>query len=171
MAFVLGESHLNRDTADSADDCSVRTTHEQGNLYSESLFLSCPWLWCRACDVHSLFVTKLPDLLNKRSLSSCVQSRWCLYRQTINWRKDVSSPNAPWRQQHQAPEHRSYKTGNNNNKNQKTLQSCTTSIHLPSLYKKNNLIQCKENYFHLKCWYCLICGRGLKYGVRCCCQP
>jgi hypothetical protein len=39
---VLGESHLNSGTTDSADDWSARTNHEQGNLYSESLFLSCP---------------------------------------------------------------------------------------------------------------------------------
>uniref|UniRef100_A0A4W5MXI0 Nuclear receptor domain-containing protein n=1 Tax=Hucho hucho TaxID=62062 RepID=A0A4W5MXI0_9TELE len=53
-------------------------------------------------------------------------------------------------------------------KKMKTLEPCITSIHLPSLDKKNNLIQCNENDIHLKCWYCLNCGRGLKYGVRCC---
>ena len=52
----------------------------------------CPALdfWCRACVVHSFFVAQLPDLLKNISLSSCVQSRWCLYRQTIYGRKDVS---------------------------------------------------------------------------------
>jgi hypothetical protein len=29
-------------TVVSADDWSIHTTHEQGHLYSESLFLSCP---------------------------------------------------------------------------------------------------------------------------------
>ena len=41
VAATLGESHVNRGTVDRAADKSVRTTHEQGNLYSESLFLSC----------------------------------------------------------------------------------------------------------------------------------
>ena len=52
----------------------------------------------------------------------------------------------------------------------KTLQPCITLIHLPSLDKKNNLIECNKYYIYLKCRKCLICVSGLKYGVRCC-QP
>ena len=151
---------------------SVRTMHEQGNLYSESLFLSCPWLWYRACDVRSLFIA---DLFKNIILSSCVQSRWSLYRQAIHGRKDVSAV------QQLKPDPARVRTllGDNNTrlqsikavKQEKTLQSCTTLINLPSLDKKNILIQCNENDIHLKCWYCLNCGSGLKYRVRCSCQP
>jgi hypothetical protein len=53
MACVLGESHLNRGTADSADDWSVRTT--QGIFIWRACF--CP-VRRRACVVHRLFVSK-----------------------------------------------------------------------------------------------------------------
>jgi hypothetical protein len=154
MACVLGESHVTRGTADSADDWSIWTTHEQGNLYSESLFLSCRWLWCSACDVHSLFVATFPDVLKNKNLSSCVQSRWCLYRQTIYRKKDGSVA----QQLKHGPDWVRTLLGDNNTRLQsieavkkeitkqieKILQPCTTSIHLPCLDKKNNLIQCNE---------------------------
>jgi hypothetical protein len=134
--------------------------------------------------IYSMYINNINNGSDRRGScmhsSSCVQAMLCLYRQTIYGRKEVSvvqqlkpgpdSPDGPWRRQHQAPEYQSCKTGNNPPK-LKTLQHCTTSIHLQSLDKMNKLIQCNGNDIHLKCWYCWICGSGLKYGVRCCCQP